>query len=162
MIKNVCNTDHSGTNGDTQNQGASSNRPDDHVRTSDLQDLYERMTLEMRNNTQQVTGAIKEMKDEMKLLKDQYEQLNTKYVKLLERMCGDESRIGEREHEFQQLLEEKEALQQKLENSNVNKEEIEEELKKEKIKNKEWYDENEPRKKKLMNFKWKTRVWKKN
>lgn len=185
MIIYACNTDHSGTtnqNGGTQNQGASSNRPDElnplflnislqmekHV-TGAIEGMKDEMKRnnhhftrvlegikdEMKSNNQYVTGVIEGIKEdiqhvkrvveEMELLREQYEQLNTKYVKLLENICGDESSIGEREREFQQLLQEKEALQSKLEISNVHKEE----LKKEEFKTKELYNENKTLKKEI-------------
>lgn len=174
MIIYACNTDHSGTtnqNGGTQNQGASSKRPDDFVRISELNPLFENISLQMKRNNHHVTRVLEGIKDEMKsnnqyvkgviegikediqhvkgvveemeLRREQYEQLNTKYVKLLERMCGDKSSIGEREREFLQLLQEKEALKSQLEISNVYKEE----LKKEEIK--ELYNENKTLKKEI-------------
>lgn len=146
MIIYVCNTDHGGR--ENQN-GASSNGPDDYVRKSDLHALYLNISSDMEKKTRHLTGAIERLEDEMKLLREQYQLLNTKYVKLLERICGEGYSIGEREREFNQLLKEKEALQRKLESSNVHKEEIEEELKKEKIRNKELYNENEPLKKEI-------------
>lgn len=122
---------HSNQIDDNQSQ-ATSFRPDEFLRKSDLKsgfnELYYKIALKM---------------DETFSFNDKYDQLQTKYINLLERLSGDESAIGEREREYEELLKKKEDLKRELEKSNMNKDEIEKNLEDEKAKHKELQDEHD-------------------
>ena len=128
-------TDVPGNQVDDNQSQATSFRPDELVRKSDLNSLksdFNEFYLKMELKFDETFSFI-----------DKYDKLQTKYINLVERLSGDQSAIGEREREYEELLKKKEDLKRELEKSNMNKDEIEKKLEDEKAKHKELQDEHD-------------------